>query len=112
MVSPMLVYGIRCAPSDLFGIPIRTNADYYTDYSLLVFPDYTKPLCLDSRGKLTPEFWDSMRRLVSTPTRGRVRVMDFDHPYISEEQSDVVIALQESYPRLQPDWYHVPRIHS
>jgi hypothetical protein len=112
MVSPMLVYGIRCAPTDLFGIPIRTTADYYTDYSLLVFPDYTKPLCLDARGKLTPEFWDSMRRLISTPTKNRVRVMDLDHPYISEEQSDVVLAFQESYPKLQPDWYHVPRIHS
>ena len=112
MVSPMLVYGIRCAPSDLFGIPIRTNADYYTDYSLLVFPDYTKPLCLDSKGRLSPEFWDSMRRLVSASTKNRVRVMDFEHPFLSEEQADVVIALQESYPKLQSDWYHVPRLYA
>lgn len=105
----MLVYGIRCSPNDLFTVPMKTNADYYTDYSLLVFPGYTKGLCLDSHGTLTSEFWGTVRRLVEQPNR--VRVMDFEQPYLTEEEASVVLALQEAYPGLQPDWYYVPKTH-
>ena len=106
----MLVYGIRCSPSDLFNFPIQANADYYTDYSLLVFPGYTKPLCLDAHGALTPEFWGTMRRIIEQPRR--VRVMDFEQPYITETEAAIVASLQESYPGLQPDWYYVPKTHA
>jgi hypothetical protein len=106
----MLVYGIRCSPSDLFGIRVQANADYYTDYSLLVFPGYTKPLCLDSHGALTSEFWDTVRLIAGKPKQ--VRVMDFEQPYITETEAAVVTSLQESYPGLQPDWYYVPRTHA
>ena len=108
----MLVYGIRCSPHDLFNFsgPLQTNADYYTDYSLLVFPGYTKGLCLHSHGSLTPEFWDSTRRVIEKPQR--VRVMDFEQPYLTEHESAVVAALQESYPTVQPDWYYVPLVHT
>jgi hypothetical protein len=106
----MLVYGIRCSPSDLFSIRVQANADYYTDYSLLVFPVYTKPLCLDSHGSLTPEFWDTVGRIVGTPAQ--TRVMDFEQPYITETEAAVVASLQESYPSLQPEWYYVPKTHS
>ena len=106
----MLVYGIRCSPNDLFTVPMKTNADYYTDYGLLVFPGYTKGLCLDSHGALTTGFWDTVRRIIEQPKR--VRVMDFEHPYLTESESSVVLALQEAYPGLQPDWYHVPQTHA
>jgi len=106
----MLVYGIRCSPSDLFGIRVQANADYYTDYSLLVFPGYTKPLCLDSHGALTSEFWSTMRRVIEQPKQ--VRVMDFEQPYITEAEAAVVSSLQVSYPGLQPDWYYVPVTHT
>jgi hypothetical protein len=106
----MLVYGIRCSPSDLFNFPIQANADYYTDYSLLIFPGYTKPLCLDARGALTPEFWGTVSRIASQPKR--VRVMDFEQPYITETEAAIVASLQESYPGLQPDWYYVPVTHA
>ncbi len=108
----MLVYGIRCSPSDLFGFPgpLQTNADYYTDYSLLVFPGYTKPLCLDAYGALTSEFWSTMRRIIEQPKQ--VRVMDFEQPYITEPEAAIVASLQESYPGLQPEWYYVPVTHT
>jgi len=106
----MLVYGIRCSPSDLFGISIRTNADYYTDYSLLVFPNYTKALCLNAHGSLTPEFWSKIQRLTEHPKR--VRVMEFEQPYITDTEGAVVASLQESYPGLQADWYYVPQTHA
>jgi hypothetical protein len=106
----MLVYGIRCSPSDLFSLAVQTNADYYTDYSLLVFPGYSKGLCLDAKGRITPEFWDQTRRIIENPRR--VRVLDYEQPYITEAEAKIVATLQEAYPDLQPDWYYVPKTHA
>jgi hypothetical protein len=98
----MFVYGIRCAPADLKELPSDAIADYYLDYGLLVFPTYTRPSCV--RGALTPEFWDRVRRIASN----RVHSVEFEHPYITDEENDVVRALKYLYPLSGPDWYYVP----
>jgi hypothetical protein len=36
--------------------------------------------------------------------------MDFEQPWITDEEQDVVYALREAYPGIQPDWYYVPKI--
>ena len=98
----MFVYGIRCAPSDLTGLPSDATADYYLDYGILVFPAYTRPSSL--KGSLSPEFWDRVRRMVSN----RVHSVELEHPYITDEESAVVRALKYLYPLSGPDWYYVP----
>ena len=105
---PMFVYGIRCSPNDLYGIHVQVTADYYTDYSLLVFPSYTKPPCLNSHGYLSPNFWQLTRLLIENPKH--VRAMEFEDPYITESESALVEAMRDYYPSLKPEWYYVPRI--
>lgn len=104
----MLVYGIRCSPSDLSNLPTDATADYYLDYGLLVFPYYTKPTAVNSNGYLTPYFWEKVKRIVQY--NGNVSEMDFEQPWITDEEQEVVEALQQAYPHLQPNWYHVPKL--
>ena len=102
----MLVYGLRCSPTDLSTLPTSATADYYLDYSLLVFPTYSKGLCL--KGHPSPRFWQRVKRVIQYPSH--VSAMDFEQPWITDEEQDVVYALQEAYPGIQPDWYYVPKI--
>ena len=98
----MFVYGIRCAPVDLTELPSGATADYYLDYGLLVFPAYTRPTYI--HGRISPEFWNRVRRVVSN----RVHSVELEHPYISDEESDVVHAIKYMYPLVEPDWFHIP----
>ena len=98
----MFVYGIRCAPADLTDLPSGATADYYLDYGLLVFPAYTRPTCV--KGKLTPEFWSRVRRVVSN----RVHNVELEHPYLTDDEGEVVSALKYLYPLTGPDWFHIP----
>lgn len=102
----MLVYGIRCSTIDLNGLPTEATADYYLDYGLLVFPKYTKSLCLQSHGPLNSRFWRQVQRVVQHT--GAVSALEFEQPWITDEESDVVNTLKQAYPCIQPDWYHVP----
>jgi len=106
----MLVYGVRCAPLDLSYLKdaAGANADYYLDYGLLVFNDYTTATTIKSHGRVTPAFWERAGRILANPTR--VQQVDLEHPYISDEQDAVVKTLRAAFPRLEPGWYHVPRV--
>lgn len=104
----MYVYGIRCAPADLGDLPSDALADYYLDYGLLVFPAYTRPVCLQTHGALTKEFWEAVRRLVTLPNR--VYAVSLEQPFITDAEAEVVQALKERYPRIEADWYHVPKV--
>lgn len=102
----MLVYGIHCAPADLPALP-ASSADYYLDYGLLVFPEYTRATCVNSHGRLNQRFWNNVQRVVSSPRRPHE--VDAEQPYISDEEDAVVCALREAYPNAQAAWYYVPR---
>ena len=107
----MFVYGIRCAPADLLAIASRlrqsgTEADYYMDYGILVFPQYTRPSVVQAHAGLTPQFWSRVRRIVETP--GRPHAVEMEHPWISDEQADVVRVIKEAYPTADTDWFYVP----
>lgn len=106
----MFVYGIRCAPNDLLGLPSDAEADYYMDYGLLVFPAYTcsTSLCANRRNGLTADFWQRARLLLQFPNKTHC-ASEIEHPWISEGESAVVKSLQEFYPGLQANWYYVPR---
>ena len=100
----MFVYGVRCSPSDILSLPAGAVADYYMPYSLLVFPSYTCPGTLRSYGKLTPEFWKKVGKMIGN----NVHVVDREHPWIDAEEDAVVRALREQYPATQTEWYSVP----
>lgn len=100
----MFVYGVRCSPSDLLGLPAGAVADYYMPYSLLVFPSYTCPGSIRSYGYLTPEFWKKVGKMIGN----NVHVIDREHPWITAEEDAVVRALREQYPATQTEWYYVP----
>jgi len=104
----MLVYGIRCAPADLTGLPSDAMADYYMDYSLLIFPSYTRPTCVNSYGHLTPTFWAEVQRTVGSPRK--VHQVDLELPFITEGEYAVCKALQTWYPTIDAAWYYVPRV--
>jgi hypothetical protein len=109
----MFVYGIRCAPADLLAIASRlkqgsTTADYYMDYGLLIFPQYTRASVVKAQMGLTPEFWNRVRRIVETP--GRPHSVELEHPWITDEQSEVVRVIKEAYPATDTDWYYVPTV--
>jgi hypothetical protein len=106
----MLVYGIRCSPIDLTGLPTNATADYYLDYSLLVFPAYTRKTCVNSHGNLSPYFWNQTKRVVQFPSS--VSAMDLEQPWISDEEEDVLQTLRQAYPTIHSNWYYVPKIIS
>ncbi len=100
----MFVYGIRCSPCDLLGLPAGAVADYYMDYSLLVFPSYTCPAAVRAHGQLTPAFWKRVSKVIN----GTVHVAEREHPWITAEEDAVVRALRDRYPGVQTEWYFVP----
>ena len=106
----MYVYGIRCAPNDLMGLPADAEADYYMDYGLLVFPAYTRATSIRANGSrgLTSDFWHRTRLLLQFANKTHC-VSEMEHPWILEGESAVVKGLQEFYPGLQANWYYVPR---
>jgi hypothetical protein len=111
----MFVYGIRCAPSDLLALATRlqngnTNADYYMDYGMLVFPQHTRPSIIQAHNGLTSEFWSRARRIIEAS--GRPHAVELEHPWITDEQSDVVRIIKESYPNTDTNWYYVPAVVS
>lgn len=105
----MLVYGIRCSPADLPALPASdARADYYLDYGLLIFPNYTRTTCVNSHGYLKKAFWDEVARVVGSPSQPHEVIQE--HPYITDEEDEVVRSLRDSYPTVQPTWYYVPRV--
>jgi hypothetical protein len=107
----MYVYGLQCSPQDLFGLPTEATADYYIDYGILIFPQYTRPTCVKSHGRLTPAFWELVGKTIRN--QGRAYIMDeLEHPYITEEEDDVAWAVRELYPGRQTEWFYVPRVAS
>jgi hypothetical protein len=99
----MLVYGIRCSASDLFSLPCNAEADYYSDYGILVFPSYSRPTVIKAHGTLTPLFWNAAKSILERPTA--VQDVDLEQPYITDAEAAIVNALNgKTY------WYHVPRI--
>jgi hypothetical protein len=106
----MFVYGIRCSPLDLnLGLPDSAHADYYMDYGLLDFPEYTRATCLNSHGYITPRFWQQVAPILSNKLC--IREIDLEHPYVSEGEDAVIQTLRERYPSIKPAWYHVPHVH-
>lgn len=93
---------------DLIGLPTDAQADYYLDYGILVFPQYTRPTTYNAGGRVTPAFWERVKTAIQHPRHAHVA--DLEHPYITSEEYAVVKALQETYPRLQTDWFYVPRV--
>lgn len=102
----MFVYGVRCAPLDLQHLP-EASADYYMDYGLLVFPEHTRATCVKNHGRLTPQFWASVKRIVENPMKPHQ--VDLEDPYLEEPEAAVVEALRDAYPSTSAAWYYVPR---
>lgn len=105
----MYVYGIRCAPCDLASIDSEARADYYIDYGLLIFPQYTTTSCVTSNtSTLARLFWDRAAKLIERPQA--VYSVTREHPWITDEEEAVVTSLRELYPNAATDWYYVPRL--
>jgi len=105
----MFVYGIRCNPVHLVDLPQGTDADYYTEFGILVFPSYSKPACLRNNSEtLTAHFIDATKRLIEH-SNGLSEV-ELEHPYITEDEDAAVKILQSLAPGSQLAWYNIPRV--
>ena len=105
----MFVYGISCKPSHLVDLPPRTDADYYTEYGLLVFTAYVKPACIKNHGPLlTAHFIQAAKRLIENADR--VIEVDLEHPFITEDEDAAVKVLKQLSPESQLAWYSIPRV--
>ena len=100
----MLVYGIRCDASELLNLPAEVTADYHVEHKLLVFPAYTKPTVLSANGQITQKFIDELQAVV----RGKAWIVEREHPYITEEEHQVVLALKEANTLITTDWFYMP----
>jgi hypothetical protein len=100
----MLVYGIRCTPSELLNLPAEVTADYHVEHKLLVFPSYTRPTILSANGRITQKFIDELQAII----RGKAWTIEREHPYITEEEHQVVLALKEANPLITTDWFYIP----
>ena len=100
----MLVYGIRCDVSELLNLPRNVTAEYHVEHNLLVFPRYTRPLVLSANGHITDKFCDELRAVL----RGKAWMVEREHPYITEEEHNVVLSLKETNPLTTTDWFYIP----
>ena len=100
----MLVYGIRCTATELLNLPAEVTADYHVEHNLLVFPAYTKPTVLSANGRITDKFCDELRAVI----RGKAWIVEREHPYITEGEHQVVLALREANPLIVTDWFYMP----
>lgn len=101
----MYVYGIHCNPADIQLIPLVATADYYMDYGILVFPQYTTAVHLTSRGqKPTSHFWEQVRIVA----KNRIMPISREDPYITEEEDEMIRAIKELRPYSDLQWYYIP----
>jgi hypothetical protein len=105
MNPTMYVYGIHCDLSVIQLIPLVAAADYYMDYGIMVFPQYTTAVHLTSRGQpATPHFWEQVRIVA----KNRVMPVSREDPYITDEEEEMVRAIRELCPWSDLQWYYVP----
>ncbi len=106
----MFVYGISCSPADLMAIVSHVDGDiecdYYTDYSMLVFPQCTRPTTIHAHGKLTDDFWTRVSRIVQTAKHPHA--VDLEHPWITDKQADAARVIKAAYPGVDTRWFYVP----
>jgi hypothetical protein len=101
----MYVYGIHCEPADIQQIPLMAAADYYMDYGILVFPQYTTSVYLTSRGQTpTPYFWSQ----VHTVVKNKVMPVSREDPYITDEEEEMVRSIRDLRPYSDLQWFYVP----
>lgn len=103
----MFVYGVRCAPIDLVNLEDTANVDYYMDYGLVVFPEFTKPSAYVAQSGLTSLFWNRVKHVLERPFQ--VQWVDLEEPYLTTGQETLVQSLRNYYPTLQSGWYYVPK---
>ena len=97
----MLVYGIRCTPSD---IPEEVLQHYNTEHNLLVFPAYTRPTLISTTGPITERFVYELKATF----RNTISTFEREHPYITEEEADILRTIKESNPLATTDWFYMP----
>jgi len=100
----MLVYGVRCTPSELLNLPAEVTAEYHVEHKILVFPSYTRPTVLSANGRITEKFLEELQAVI----RGRAVAVEREHPYITEDEHQVVLALKEANPLITTDWFYMP----
>jgi len=101
----MYVYGIHCTPADIQLIPLVAAADYYMDHGILVFPQYTTPVFLTTRGQpATAHFWEQ----VQIVAKNRVAPVSREDLYITEEEEEMVSAIKEIRPYSDLQWFYIP----
>lgn len=102
----MFVYGVRCNPVAVAALAKHAIvADYYMEHGVLVFSSYTRASFLESRGKLTADFW---RRVAIVSGRNSREIDTLEHPYISDEEAEALETLREVQPELVTSWYYLP----
>jgi hypothetical protein len=90
----MFVYGIK---SDT---PINHYAfHYYADYKIVAVSRFTRATYLDSRLQLSSYFWKQAKAIVERPDV--VTMMDFEHPWLSGEESELIQNAR---------WFYIPGI--
>ncbi len=101
----MYVYGIHCNARDLAYLPYVAEAEYHMDYQILVFPQYTKATFLTCRGlSPTSHFWNQVRIVAQNKTVP----VSLEDPYITEDEEEMVKAIQEVHPYSDLSWFYVP----
>ena len=104
----MFVYGIRCPVTFLPRLPEGIKADYYMEYGLLVFPNYTQPTGLRSHLKqMTPEYIELCRRVIECQPTDAIEMDRLEHPYLTSEEADAVWAVKTEMPEVDSCWFHV-----
>ena len=103
----MFVYGISCNSATVVTLPNTTNADYYMEHELLVFPTYNRPTGIRNYGvTLTQRFLDDFKRLAEKPDA--LHSMEMEDPYITEEESALIQVVQAVLPTARAGWYYLP----
>ena len=111
----MFVYGIQCPVNVIASLPPGiVDADYYMEYGILVFREYSKPSFLQnyraSSGALaTNTTFNTLCKSISE-NKTVVAKLELEHPYITEAQDTTVWKIKDQMPSTDLAWFHVPHV--
>lgn len=112
----MFVYGIRCPVTAIPLLPPETQADYYMEYALLVFPSYTRPTTLRSSyiptAQLSTDFTNLCQKIIECEYNEAIPITHLEHPFITESEDEAVAAIRQEMPEFDIGWFHVPAVRA
>ena len=108
----MFVYGISCPVTTIQYIAQNTRADYYMEYGILIFPEFTTASYIQNHNNTNMSENTIFQQLCKVVIENKMVATKVirEHPYLTESADDAVWKIREHNPTSDLSWYYVPRV--